>query len=78
MSTRVQVATFLVLAGLRQRLLGEGAGLFQAAGQQMRLTQGETTERVKAAHCHGNGLFHGLREQRYGISNAPAQGVRRA
>ena len=30
--------------GMRQRLLGEGLCLLQAAGQQLRLPQGETTE----------------------------------
>jgi hypothetical protein len=32
------VATFLVRTGERQRLLGEGVRLFQAAGQQLRLS----------------------------------------
>ena len=34
------VAPFLVLAGERQRPLGEGVRLLQAAGQQLRLPQG--------------------------------------
>ena len=42
------VAPFLVLTGERQRPLGEGVRLLQAAGQQLRLPQGETTERLKA------------------------------
>ncbi len=41
------VTAFLACAGLRQRLLGEGLCLLQAASQQMRLPQGETTERVQ-------------------------------
>ncbi len=44
------VATFLVLTGERQRPLGEGVRLLQAASQQLRLPQGETTERLKAYH----------------------------
>ena len=40
------VATFLVLTGKRQRPLGEGVRLLQAAGQQLCLPQGETTERL--------------------------------
>ena len=40
------VAAFLVLTGKRQRALGEGVRLLQAAGQQLRLPQGETTERL--------------------------------
>ena len=42
------VAAFLVRTGERQRLLGEGVRLLQAAGQQLRLPQGETTERLIA------------------------------
>jgi hypothetical protein len=38
------VAPFLVLTGERQHTLGEGVRLLQAAGQQLRLTQRETTE----------------------------------
>ena len=44
------VAAFLVRTGERQRLLGEGVRLLQAAGQQLRLSQGETTERLIANH----------------------------
>ena len=51
------VATFLVRTGKRQRSLGEGVRLLQAASQQLRLRQGETTERLKAYHVRGNGLF---------------------
>ena len=40
------MAAFLVLAGVRQRPLGEGVRLLQAAGQQMRLSQGKITERL--------------------------------
>ena len=42
------VAAFLVFTGERQRSLGEGVRLLQAASQQMRLAQGETTERLTA------------------------------
>ena len=44
------VAPFLVRTGERQRPLGEGVRLLQAAGQQLRLPQGETTERLKVYH----------------------------
>ena len=40
------VAAFLVRTGERQRSLGEGVRLLQAASQQMCLPQGETTERL--------------------------------
>ena len=40
------VTSFLVRTGERQRTLGEGVRLLQAAGQQLRLPQGETTERL--------------------------------
>ena len=42
------VAAFLVLTGERQRPLGEGVRLLQVASQQLRLPQGETTERLVA------------------------------
>ena len=71
------VAAFLVLTGIRQRPLGEGVRLLQVAGQQLRLTQGETTECWKGNHFPCRGLFHRLREQRHGVGDAPAQGVRR-
>ena len=38
------------VTGERQRALGEGVRLLQAAGQQMRLSQWETTQRLKARH----------------------------
>ena len=71
------VAAFLACAGLRQRLLGEGLRLLQAASQQMRLPQGETTERLQPDQFPCSHLFHRLREQRHGIGDAPGQGVRR-
>ena len=40
------VAAFLMLTGERQRALGERVRLLQAAGQQLRFPQGETTERL--------------------------------
>ena len=72
------VATFLVRTCKRQGLLSEGVRLLQAASQQLRLPQGETTERLKASHVRGNDLFHRLRQQRHGVGKAPAQGIRRA
>ena len=71
------VAPFLVLTGKRQRTLGEGVRLLQAASQHLRLPQGETTERLKGYCFHCSGLFHRLREQRHGIGDAPGQGIRR-
>jgi hypothetical protein len=56
--------------------LGKGLRLLQAAGQQVRLPQEETAECLKGYCFHCNGLFHRLREQRHGVGNAPAQGVR--
>ena len=71
------MAPFLVLTGERQRALGEGVRLLQAASQQLRLPQGETTERLKVDHFRCSRLFQRLREQRHGVGDAPAQGVRR-
>ena len=66
-----------MLTGERQRLLGEGLRLLQAASQQLRLPQGETTERLKVYPFHCSRLFHRLREQRHGVGDAPGQGIRR-
>jgi hypothetical protein len=71
------VAPFLVLAGMRQRPLGEGLRLLQVAGQHLRLPQGETTERLIVYPVRGSGLFQRLREQRHSVGDAPAQGIRR-
>ena len=45
------VATFLVRTGECERLLGEGVRLLQTAGQQLRLAEGETTERLRRQPC---------------------------
>ena len=72
------MAPFLVRTGERQRPLGEGLRLLQAAGQQLRLPQRETTERLISDHFRCTELCHRLREQRHGVGDAPAQGIRRA
>ena len=51
--------------------------LLQAASKQLRLPQGEPTERLKVYSFHHSGLFHRLREQRHGVGDAPTQSVRR-
>ena len=56
------VASFLVPVGKRQRMLGEGVRLLRVAGQQLRLPQGETTERLVLDHFHCGRLFHCLGE----------------
>ena len=43
------VATFMMRTGERQRPLGEGVGLLQAVGAQMRLAQGGEQRRL---HIH--------------------------
>ena len=45
------VAAFLALTGERQRALGEGVCLLQAAGQHLRLPQGETTAAPESLPC---------------------------
>jgi len=72
------VTAFLVVTGERQRVLGKGVRLLEAASPQMRLPQGETTERLKYYYFRCSRLFHRLREQRHGITDAPAQSVRRS
>ena len=72
------LATFLVLTGERQRLLGEGLRLFQVAGQHLRLAQREATERLTVYAFHRNALLQRRREQQHSVSDAPAQRIRRA
>ena len=62
--------------GESQHPLGEGVRLLQATGQQMRFCQWETTQRLKACHVRGHGLFHRRREQRHGVGDAPRQDMR--
>ena len=62
--------------GQRQRMLGKGVSLLQAAGQQLRLSQGETTAHLIANHCRCNGPFQCLHEQRQRVGDAPAQSIR--
>ncbi len=70
-------APLLVLTGERQRMLGEGVRLLQAASQQLRLPQGETTERLIGYRARSYALPQRPRGQRHGIGDAPGQGVRR-
>ena len=60
----------------RQRMLGEVVRFFQAAGQSIRCSQGETTEGLKAYHVRRSALLHRLRQERQGVGHASAQGVR--
>ena len=69
------VAPFLVRTGMRQRTLGEGIRFLQAASQQLRLPQDETTACLDDSSFHGRRLFHCLCEQQYGVVDAPGQGV---
>ena len=69
------VATFLMRTGEYQRTLGEGVRLLQAAFQPMCLPQGETPERLSDAFFRWSTLLPCLREQPYGISSTPGQGV---
>jgi len=66
-----------VRTGERQCPLCEGERLLQASGLHQRLSQGETTECLTTDHFRDNRPFHRLREQRYGIGDAPDQGIRR-
>src|SRR5687767_11861796 len=59
------VVTFLVLAGMRQRALGEGLRLLQMTGQELRLAQSETTERLQVDSFQRHGLLHPPLEQWY-------------
>lgn len=70
------VVTFLVLAGMRQRALGEGLRLLQMTGQELRLAQSETTERLQVESFQRHGLLHPPLEHWYHVIDAPAQRVR--
>ena len=48
------------------------------AGQHLRLSQREKTERLAVYSFQRSRLFQRLREQRHGVSDAPAQRIRRA
>jgi hypothetical protein len=72
------VTPFLSLTGIRQHTLGQGVRLLQLAGQQLRLPQGETAERLMDDRSRGRDLLQRLREQRHGVGAAPGQGVCRA
>src|SRR5262245_64216584 len=69
------MATFLVLTGECQRLLGKGVRLLQTAGQQIRLPQGDTTECLKVYRFHSRRLFHCLCEQWQSVDDTSAQGI---
>jgi hypothetical protein len=56
------VAPFPVLAGMRQRTLGEGLRLVQAASQHLCFPQGESTERLVVYSSHRGALLHRLCE----------------
>ena len=64
------VAQLLVRTGECQRPLGEGVRLLQATGQQMRFSQRETTQRLKA--CHVRSLVCSIA----GVSSATASATR--
>src|SRR5262245_57035108 len=70
------VAAFLVLMGMRQRLLGKDLRLLQAACQHLRFSQEETTELLGVPSFHCRQLFSHLREQRYGVGDAPDERIR--
>src|SRR5215510_5602770 len=60
------VATFVVLAGECQRLLGEGLRLRWATSQPLRFPQRKTTEHLLADQVQCHDLFQRLREQWHG------------
>src|SRR6516164_4049247 len=72
------VPTFLVLAGEHQRTLGKNVRLFQVASQHLRLPQGKTTDRLEVCSFHCSALLQCLSKEWHSVSDAPAQGVRRA
>ena len=71
------MAAFLVLTGECQGALGQGIRLLQATSQELRLSQGEKTERLEVYSFRHSALFHRLREQWHGVGDTPSQGIRR-
>ena len=69
------ITPFLMRTSERQRTLGKGVRFLQAASQQLRFPQGETTECLVDYHCRCHGLFQRLCEQQHGVGDAPGQGV---
>jgi hypothetical protein len=67
------VARFPVLTGMCQCVFGTGVRLLQAAGEQMRFSQGDTRERLGIDFSHCNGLLLRLREQGHGIGATPSE-----
>ena len=61
----------------RQRILGEGVRLLQAADQEHGLAQWRDESTLIGYHFHCHGLFHRLREERHGVGDAPGEGIRR-
>ena len=62
------VATFVVLTGECQRLLGEALRLLQVTGQHLRFPQNEMAIGCLSFCCHH--LFHRLCEQWHGVGHA--------
>src|SRR5215475_11696077 len=67
----------LVRTGECQGPLSEGVPLFEAAGQHLCFSQAVETMRLSTDTSQGTPLFYCLREERYGVSDAPGQRIRR-
>src|ERR1051326_7173226 len=61
---------------MRQCALSEGMRVLQMVSQQMRLTEGKATERLKVYSFCCSHLCHRLCEQWHSVSDASAQGIR--
>src|SRR2546425_8601722 len=70
------MAAFLAFTGVRQRMLGEGMRLLEAASQYLRFPQGETTECLEGYSARLNALLQRRHEQRNSVGDTPAQGIR--
>jgi hypothetical protein len=71
------VAALLVRTGEPQGPLNEGVPLFEAAGQHLRFPQAQKGPHLRTDISCGSPLFQRLREERYGVSDAPGQRIRR-
>ena len=69
------VAPFLMRPGELQGALRLGAGLVQAARQQIRLAQPDRPERMIPQVMHRHGLRHRLLQQRQGLGGPSGEGI---
>ena len=71
------VAPFLVRTGMRQRPSARACASSTRPASSCPSPRRDDRAPERVAFSRGNSLFHYLREQRHGVGDTPAQGVRR-